>query len=477
MSFNNLTAIQNQTFHNIWPNGNPTLPGPSIPPAPDEAAPFQLFYPNQDTSLLFNEELKQVYEAITDVALGYFFSSKMNKSDFCSNHPVDSSFSKSTSKLFNQLANNFFQIAIPHHLIHFVVFPASGASIDPWQELLANPTDDAVISEILEKIPTDQITIDQLLSLLKKGVGPHIIEKLLVKIGDLKEVLNLDQCNQLILLVVEQYAIIGPNEFLINIIKKLVESGADVNTAQSDSGSTLLHIALNSPPINLQLLQTLIELRANPNLANNNGETVLALAAKKIKNQKLLLTFLRHAQQFPNLMDEDALTVLEAIADIVSMYFPGTEVIRYLKDEGVSLRYLALFDAQSLVTSVWFIETIREIGNLEELCNVVLNPSNNTIFHLIFQHMLPYKPVELLQLLLRDLKDRSILNLPNAAGATPLHLTAVTASAEIIELLIENGANPQQMNNEEMTPLQLALAVDRDQAVIQALSRRPPNNP
>ena len=58
----------------------------------------------------------------------------------------------------------------------------------------------------------------------------------------------------------------------------LINAGADVN-AQSHDGYTALHIAAQNDKL-LAIIRALIATGANPNIANNNGNTPLLMAVK-----------------------------------------------------------------------------------------------------------------------------------------------------------------------------------------------------
>uniref|UniRef100_A0A6C0IJD6 Uncharacterized protein n=1 Tax=viral metagenome TaxID=1070528 RepID=A0A6C0IJD6_9ZZZZ len=65
----------------------------------------------------------------------------------------------------------------------------------------------------------------------------------------------------------------------LEVVRLLIEYGADVNMSEKPSGNTPLHLALEMPNVNnIEIVQLLLSRGSNPNTPNNYGVTPIQLA-------------------------------------------------------------------------------------------------------------------------------------------------------------------------------------------------------
>lgn len=65
--------------------------------------------------------------------------------------------------------------------------------------------------------------------------------------------------------------------------------------------------------------------------------------------------------------------------------------------------------------------------------------------------------VPIVELILEHDKQKSLLNLKDVTGATPLHRATAIGKVKIMQLLIEKGARVNVQNSAGETPVRLAL--------------------
>ena len=90
---------------------------------------------------------------------------------------------------------------------------------------------------------------------------------------------------------------------VVKMINSLYSSGADINQT-TGRGDSALGIALVSEEPNLAFLSRLIELGANVNLPNHDGNTPLHIGAKYNISQDALLLLLDHGAD-PKVLNEN----------------------------------------------------------------------------------------------------------------------------------------------------------------------------
>ena len=72
----------------------------------------------------------------------------------------------------------------------------------------------------------------------------------------------------------------------IEVIRVLLEAGADVNSTD-EKGNTILMECVQNYEIPIKAIKLLLEYGADPNLKNQNGETAITLATQ-VKNSEIL---------------------------------------------------------------------------------------------------------------------------------------------------------------------------------------------
>ncbi len=192
----------------------------------------------------------------------------------------------------------------------------------------------------------------------------------------------------------------------VDILKKLIADGIDVNT-KSSQGNTALIIATDNSnsTSNIKTVKFLLESGANVNIHNNNGSTALALATS-------------HSNTTSNL-----------------------ETVRILLDSGADINFrsgkgntaLIIGTDNSNTTSNF--ETVKLL--LERKANVnIQNNNGNTALIFASSHSNSTSSLETVKLLLDAGAD---INVQNNNGDTALTLASDFST---VELLLQYGADP-----------------------------------
>ncbi len=144
--------------------------------------------------------------------------------------------------------------------------PCKGKSMSPFEWAITLPAQMKNIEEMANKVFDDMIKegtemcyLPDVVSKPCKDITPQEHEKI-------KETLHFT------------YVILGKEwtSSFMNILKYLVENGADINSPNEIEGIYPIHLATTNPSeITLEPLKYLIELGANVNIQDNNGNTPL----------------------------------------------------------------------------------------------------------------------------------------------------------------------------------------------------------
>ena len=210
-----------------------------------------------------------------------------------------------------------------------------------------------------------------------------------------------------------------PNEVLCNALERacsknqveiaqlLVEYGVDVNT-QDSRGETALHCAVDNG--HLKIVQLLLEAGANLQLKNklNSNPLDVALLCGRIQLAELLIAH-----------------------GAVSSLSNGAELLQTKKNNIAWLEAISNNDIAQVKT--WLAQGFNPNGEEEYGCDTALHLSARLGFY------------ELTQLLI---KHKANVNAKDYLGHVPLHYATANNFANIVTLLITNGAEIDARNEE-----------------------------
>ena len=205
--------------------------------------------------------------------------------------------------------------------------------------------------------------------------------------------------------------------------------------AKNKWGETPLHLVAKSG--NLENLNTLLDLGADPWLKNNEGQTPLDLVRNDLK-------------------DSSFIKVLE------QAMFPEKEIEQ--KEKGFFSALKSFFfttkpkQKEKILSEQNFLEFGSPLGNTEDFEEEILTP--------LPENNMPEKVIEMIQSGVSTetlLQEKVNLDVQNRHGETPLHLSVKKRDKESIKKLVASGASPEAVNNLGNTPLHEASFLGYDE--------------
>ncbi|MCX7551174.1 ankyrin repeat domain-containing protein [Xanthomarina sp. F2636L] len=198
----------------------------------------------------------------------------------------------------------------------------------------------------------------------------------------------------------------------VSITNYFIEKGADINLADKNGNTALIHAASRN---NLEVISTLLKGTKDINWVNNKGQSALSLAIAN--NSAKVVSFLMEHKANVEVLDTNGNHLAYYLLDA----FPSDdfqEKVKLLKTQG--------FD----------ISKVQEDGN--------------TLYHLAVSK----NNLELVKWVSQYKVD---INAKNKEGNTALHLAAMSATdMEILKYLIEQGAKKKELTEFEETAFDLA---------------------
>jgi len=232
----------------------------------------------------------------------------------------------------------------------------------------------------------------------------------------------------------------------INKIKELIRMGADVN-AVGQNDQTALHYICSYDGTS-EIVSVLLESGADPNIQDDEGRTALhcAVFGQNIEEAKLLLKFNAN----PNIKMNDGRTSLHYAAHGRQMKL----------DKIMSL--INLSDVQKGLFAFMGGKNIQEVveqfkpSYLESVKILAAQPDTSTNKHL-----------EIIEILLDAGADPNILD---DRGQTPLHsFAALSVNDTAVELLLAVSVSPRVRNVNGHTPLDFAVCQNTNPKIIELL--------
>lgn len=210
----------------------------------------------------------------------------------------------------------------------------------------------------------------------------------------------------------------------IDALRALLGRGASVSSCRYGSGSVLHEAILHGAM--LDVIHILLAYHADPNMLDTEGLSPLHRIARRDEAEQVVQMLLKYGADV-NGHGKDGSTPLQhaAIAD-------KTGLVRLYLDSGADVNAQDKHGATALHAAVF-------VNNLE-MVDVLL-------------------------------ERKAVPGLSDAKGRTLLHIAAYCGSPEIIERLLDAGANSRARTNNLLSPLHIAIALDR-RAAYRLLLRR-----
>lgn len=192
--------------------------------------------------------------------------------------------------------------------------------------------------------------------------------------------------------------------------ERLIGSGADVNNHSGDDGTTPLLYAVDNH--HLSIVKLLLTSGADPNYQNDLKIAPITRAAW-YGNEEIFDELVKHG------------ALLSDINDLLltASWGGNSKIVKYLLDKGATVN-----------------------GVDRNKSTPLHNASSGEVAKLLV--------------------DRGAsIELQNDRGRTPLHEAAYWNRVEVVEVLLQAGANPHTTDNNGMTPVQLAIQRKSDLAI------------
>ncbi|XP_023318084.1 uncharacterized protein LOC111694373 [Trichogramma pretiosum] len=215
---------------------------------------------------------------------------------------------------------------------------------------------------------------------------------------------------------------------LKDVVQKFLELGQDPNLLVQKTGNSPLYLALSHNKREVSRL--LLKHGADPNVANKDGRTALHVLGENYWNS-------------PN---------MEMIFELKKKCKPGQVDAR--DKSGNTPLHLAV---PSLFTHVkHVVQALLEIGANPN----VANNEGLTPMHIICKRHCNDGLWELFWNISDDMKRPVQLDVRDKSGNTPLHYALKYKDHNVIKLLLRNGADPNAVNEEGLTPLHIISKTD-----------------
>uniref|UniRef100_A0ABD2W8N4 Uncharacterized protein n=1 Tax=Trichogramma kaykai TaxID=54128 RepID=A0ABD2W8N4_9HYME len=208
-----------------------------------------------------------------------------------------------------------------------------------------------------------------------------------------------------------------------DVVQKFLELGQDPNLLVQRTGNSPLYLALSHNKREVSRL--LLKHGADPNVANKDGRTALHVLGENYWNS-------------PN---------MEMIFELKKKLKPGQVDAR--DKLGNTPLHLAVPSHSTNAKLV--VQALLQIGSNPN----VANDEGLTPMHIICKRRCNDGLWELFWNISDDMKQPVSLDVRDKLGNTPLHYALKYKNLDMIELLLRNGADPNTVDEEGLTPLHI----------------------
>lgn len=211
------------------------------------------------------------------------------------------------------------------------------------------------------------------------------------------------------------FAVLSGN---VEIVELLINNKANVNQV-NDINESALHVACQSSKCTSNLFEVLINNGASTNIVSHSGDTPLHYACENLSFKSNWLPILLNRPT-----SQDAL--------------------RHSNKTGLTPILIA-----AKLGRLSFIKLLISSG----ACPYDMDNTHKSILHLCSAN----NQWKTLELLLDSYCLQALVNAPCVNGYTPLHITCMAGYEECVKILMKYGADPLAQNKWQQTPIKLAL--------------------
>ena len=253
---------------------------------------------------------------------------------------------------------------------------------------------------------------------------------------------------------------------LINLLKRLCASGAQLNVKENKEGLTPLMMAARKG--NITILKTLCAFDVHPNIRSREGKTALHYASDADSDRiSMIECLVRHGANV-NLYDNQCRTIFDSekveISDLTKknitsfcgreeklLYndFDNTFVIKPHQYYYFINEFAFILDANAAPSTHFFAEKVKEAAMKDEFSKYLFLHSL-----IIGAQPLSVIYIKVAVQILKEKQYRHLLNLRDDNGNTALHWVVMLEAADLIKELIL--CDPEILNNDNLSPLHLA---------------------
>ena len=240
----------------------------------------------------------------------------------------------------------------------------------------------------------------------------------------------------------------------VETVGELLNQGVNPNIQNEENGKAPLHISKNS-----EVTQLLMSYGADVNITDHNGNTPLHLASFGRTFNLEKMTQLLNQGANTNALNNCECTALHLV--MFAFHFTIKHSSKDLILEAIKLlvKFNAEIDIQNFrgesplylgVTTVPANEQKPEI--IHELLKLGANPNlkNNSRKNPLRQVIVQLQNIDILSLMILY---GAKIDYVQTNGVTLLHLAASNLNIEIMQKLLENGAQPNALDNKKRSPL------------------------
>ena len=241
----------------------------------------------------------------------------------------------------------------------------------------------------------------------------------------------------------------------MELVKYLVENGADINAKNNDGETALMKSSANHE--NIEIVKHLVENGADVNDKDNNGETALMIASAEFKNSgvvkylNIVVEYLVENGADVNAKNNNGETALMRASGNNDM-----EMVKYLVEHGADVNAKDNNGKTALMRA-------SEYGNIEIVKYLVKNGANINVKDNNGETALIKSSAQLKYLIEEAVEIELVKKRRGERGAlvtsSPSHLNShlkarsIEEILETIKYLVENGADVNTKNKEVKTAI------------------------